>query len=176
MRIAGFLLSLILVIGVAGATLGSTPNPKKSPDQTYCYKGECVPYAYNENAPQNFIDYPVSRDKFVQAALAGGSVKKLPTGGEGWSLPCDSKTHQTDWYRLAPDGDLTMDIGSGTCDIQTTAWNRDHWTVTCWVDSSSRNDTHYQCHNWNTIWGDAWHASFMGMACPTSGCVVPKKQ
>ena len=97
--------------------------------------------------------------------------------------PCDSKTHQSEWYTISPDGDLIVKIQSQsveppptTCKIQTTAWNRNHWTVTCWVQMSAPWYTEYRCHNWNTVWGDSWKASFMYMACPSSGCVTDAKE
>lgn len=96
--------------------------------------------------------------------------------------PCDSTTHQSDWLKIDADASIDVTITAGaqqdgkSCNIQTTAWNRDHWTVTCWVTSSGATYTSYECHNWNTVFGDSWHASFMYMACPTTGCVTDAKE
>jgi hypothetical protein len=98
------------------------------------------------------------------------------------TAPCDSTTHQSAWYSIGADASSDFRINAGSdekgnsCDVQTTAWNRDHWTITCWVTSSSSNHTSYTCHNWNTVFGDSWKASFSYMACPQSGCVTSKEE
>lgn len=95
--------------------------------------------------------------------------------------PCDSTTHESKWYTIEADASRNFVIEAGStsdasCNIQTTAWSRNHSTITCFVSGYTNTHTSYTCHNWNTIWGDAWKVSFSYMACPLKGCTTSKEE
>lgn len=158
------LFGIVAMAMLTDNAIAAEPVAKK----TFCHEGKCIPRLSDTHSPQHFLNHPILKAQEGEKALASvsGSITTF-------TVPCDSMAHTSPWYTVGADAsELYVVKAAPGCDIQTTAWNRNHWTMTCWTSGFGDNYTNYECHNWNTIWGDAWKISFTAMACPTSGCTT----
>lgn len=139
-------------------------EPSKGAKQ-FCYEGKCINRINDSHAPQYNLNYPIlSTNNLKDKPLkAGDNVIR-------WTVPsCDGKSHDSPWYTVGPDASQLFVVQAPDgCEIQSTTWNRNHWTMTCWTSGFSDSYTNYECHNWNTVWGDSWQVNFVGVACPSN--------
>lgn len=123
---------------------------------TYCRDGNCIPEVNSPFHPKHVNRYPVSVPPPTKTNL-GDSLPDF-TG------KFDTKT-TTQRYSISPSGSIEVSLYCpSSCRVQETWWNRDHWTVTCWVQWSTSTHTTWRCQNWNTVWGDP-HPAWFDIQC-----------
>lgn len=145
----GCMLSAIAVLGGCAAS-----NDKAEANQ-FCHEGVCIPDSNDPNHPKFHLDVPV--------AASGGNEENY---GANWVIPgaCGT-TQQSGWYSIGADDSESAMVQTPlpNCTLKSSSYYRNHWTVTCWrnPDDWGKTYTGYECHNWNTVFGDSWAFMFI---------------
>ena len=149
--------TVLLLISCSG-------NQKKGQGskREFCYQGVCIPDSDDPNHPKFHLNVPVlDIDSMTHVESDETYTWLVPK-------PCGD-VYKSGWYSIGPDKSVGARVESSIqnnpeCGIKATSYYRNHWTVTCWRTTDwGPTYTDYECHNWNTIWGDSWAFYFTAL-------------